>query len=331
MTNLHRIMTLAFAAVLAGFLGCEQKEGQKPPAALEQISIAVSAQPMSAPVYVAEVKGFLAQEGLQATLSSHTSGKTALAAVIDGRADFCTVAETPIMFAVLKGEKIRALATIADSHTYMKIVAPGDRAIAGPGDLRGKRVGVTVGTNAEFFLHAYLTFNEMAADMIRLVDVKPEAMQGALANGDVDAIVVWNPYAAEVQKALGPEAVTLTNSQIYTALWNLVAREELVATRPETVRRLLRALVRAERYIAKDPGAVRALVAEKTGTEAFALDDYHYDLHLGQILVNALEDQARWAVRKRRDDAGEVPNFLPLIYPGGMEAVAPGSVTLIHE
>lgn len=331
MTNRHKIMTLPLVVVLAGFIGCEQKEGQRPPASLEKITIAVSAQPMSAPVYVAEAKGYLAQEGLQAALSSHTSGKAALAAVIDGQADFCTVAETPVMFAGLKGEKIQVVATVADSHAYMKIVAPKDRAIANPGDLRGKRVGVPFGTNAEYFLHAFLTFNEIAGETIHLVDVKPEAMQGAITNGDVDAIAVWNPYAAEVQKALGPDAVTLSNEQIYTALWNLVARQDFVATHPETVRKFLRALVRAERHIAEDPGAVRALLVEKTGTEAFSLDDYHYDLRLGQILLIALEDQARWAIRKGRADAGGVPNFLPLIYAGGMEAVAPGAVTLIHE
>jgi ABC-type nitrate/sulfonate/bicarbonate transport system substrate-binding protein len=332
MTDMRMDIRLLFVVivVIAGIVGCRQREDHKP-SALEKITFAVSAQPLSAPVYVAQARGFFEREGLQVSLSSHTSGKAALAAVLGGKADFCTVAETPIMFAGLKGEKIYVLATIADSRRYTKIVARRDRGITEPEDLKGKRVGVTFGTNAEYFFHAYLTFNGIAGETVHLVDLKPEEMPGAMIRGDVDAVVLWKPNDSKVEKALGPNAMALTNEHIYKILWNIVARQDFVTAHPETVKKFLRALAQAERYIVGNPAAARALMAKKIGTGPFPLDDCNYDMYLGQNLLIVLEEQARWAIRKGRTDAREVPNFLPFLYPEGMEAVAPESVTVIHR
>jgi ABC-type nitrate/sulfonate/bicarbonate transport system substrate-binding protein len=41
---------------------------------------------------------------------------------------------------------------MAESTKYMKIVARKDRGIRSARDLSGKRIGVTMGTNAEYYL-----------------------------------------------------------------------------------------------------------------------------------------------------------------------------------
>lgn len=322
---------LALAIVLADITGCSREEGRKPSASLEKITFAVATQPISAPVYVAHAKGFFEHEGLDVSLQSFWTGKDALASVLKGTAQFGTVAETPIMFAGLKGDKFLVVATIADSNNYQKIVARKDRGMAGPQDMIGKRVGVSTGTTAEYFLDALLTYYRIPKDRIHIVPMKPEDLSDALAKGDIDAAVAWPPHLAKQQQMLGANAATIENEHIYTIYWNLVTGQEFAKAHPETVKKLLRALVRAERYMADNPGVVRALVVEKTGAVAFSLEDYHFDLQLTQSLLTALESQARWAIRKKLVANTEVPNFLPLIYTGGMEAVAPGSVTLIHE
>jgi NitT/TauT family transport system substrate-binding protein len=118
----------------------------------EKITLAVAAQPISAPVYVAYEKGFFKEEGLQVSLPSFGSGKDALALVLQGKAAFCTVAETPLVFAAINGKSFHIVATMAESTKYMKIVARKDRGIRSARDLSGKRIGVTMGTNAEYYL-----------------------------------------------------------------------------------------------------------------------------------------------------------------------------------
>lgn len=298
---------------------------------IEQVTIAVSRQPISAPVYIAQDLKLFEREGLQVSLQQYWTGKEALESVIAGKSDFCTVAETPAMFAALKNEPIFIIATIGDSDRYMKIIARRDRNILDGRDLKGKKIGVSPGTNAEYFLDAYLAFSGISKEQIHRISLKPEMMTDALVKGNIDAAVSWDPHAENQQKKLSENAVLLENEQIYQMSWNIVARREQVKGRPETVQKLLRALVQAQNYIADHPQEARKITAGYVGNDDFNLADFNFDVRLGQSLVLHLEEQARWAIKSGLTDKKEVPNFLNFLYFEGMEAVAPDSVTVWHK
>ena len=132
----------------------------------EKIIFAVAKMCLSAPIYVAHDKGFFAHEGLDVTLQSFSAGREAPASVINGQAQFSSSAETPVMFAGLKDNKIFIIATIAGSKDHLKIVCRKDRGTAEPQDLRGKTVGVLRGAAPEYYLDVYLTYNGMGKDSI---------------------------------------------------------------------------------------------------------------------------------------------------------------------
>lgn len=139
----------AMAAIAIAFIAVfNHKKAVNP----ERITLAVAAQPISVPVYVAYEKGFFKDEDLQVSLPSFSAGKDALALVLQGKADFCTVADTPIVFAAMKGKSFYIIATMAETTKYMKIVGRQDRGIRSARDLVGKRIGVTLGTNANIIL-----------------------------------------------------------------------------------------------------------------------------------------------------------------------------------
>lgn len=320
----------ALAAAAAGLFlmaqtGCAEKTE------LEPVAIAVSRQPVSAPVYVGHDKKFFEREGLTVRLQQYWTGKEALDAVVEGKADFSTVAETPVMFAAFNSEPVLIVATIADSDNYMKIVARKDRGIAAPRDLKGKTIGVSIGTNAQYFLDAYLTFHGVSHDRVATVPMKPEAMADALIKGSVDAAVSWEPHVAAQSNLLGGNAVVFENREIYQILWNLVGGRPYVLSHAETVGKLLRALLRAQEYIAGHQEEARTITAGYVGDAPFSLADFNFDLRLGQSLVLDLEEQSRWAIRRGLTRTQKLPNFLDLFYFKGMEAVAPESVTVPHR
>lgn len=322
--GLLRAAAVVGIGLIGAFAGCERGEPLRP----RKIAIAVSAQPLSSPVYVAYAKGYFRKEGLEVDLQKHPSGKDALDGVLKGAAQFCTVAETPIMFAGLRGEKFFIIATIAESKEYMRVVGRKDRGVEQARDLAGKRVGVSRGTTAEYFLDALLTFNGIPEKRVRRVFLTPEEMPRALAAGAIDAAVTWSSYAVEMQGLLGDNGSVISNELIYKIWWNIAGGREFVSAYPETVEKLLRALLRAEAYINAHPGEAALIVERFVGQDALSLADYEFDIQLGQALLLDLEEQARWAIRNGLTDRTEVPNLLGLFYTEGLEATAPGSVMM---
>ena len=153
--------TLVLAA--ATLVGCEKSppqsggQGVSPPP--QQITFAYTYQPQSALAHVATAKGYFKEEGLDVQPLMRAFGKEALQAVLENRADFATVAETPVMFSGLKGDSIVVIANIEASTTNNAVVARKTAGISAPGDLKGKRVGFTPGTTSDFFLDSFLTAN----------------------------------------------------------------------------------------------------------------------------------------------------------------------------
>ncbi|MEK9148634.1 MAG: ABC transporter substrate-binding protein, partial [Candidatus Desantisbacteria bacterium] len=73
-------------ALIAVVFWLIQRQPQKHPAPLEKVTIAHGSQPTAGLVYVAFAHGYFAEEGIDVTLQPHTSGKSALSAVIKGEA-----------------------------------------------------------------------------------------------------------------------------------------------------------------------------------------------------------------------------------------------------
>src|SRR4051812_19492302 len=107
------------AAILAGIaFAAWQMAARSPAAALpaNPLSIALPIQLSAGAFFVADQQQLFAQQGLVVQLKRFLLGKQALQQMLDGGADFAVVADTPFVLALLKGERIAALATVYSSR-----------------------------------------------------------------------------------------------------------------------------------------------------------------------------------------------------------------------
>ena len=299
-------------------------------AASEKLTIAVALIPMSAPIFVAFDRGYFRQEGLDILIEPYGAGKDALAAALSGKADMATVAETPVMFTVMGGGRLFVIATIADSEKDLAIVARKDRGISQPADLRDKTIGVTPGTTGDFFLESFLDFHNVPKQSTKTVSLKPDEMQPALTAGHVDAVAAWEPVVGKVRAELGAAVQTYYAAGFYRETWNIIAVPDLVKKRPEAVKKVLRALISAERFIVEKPVEAQQIVASHLRVDkavvAAAWNDLYFRVALDQSLLVNLENQARWAIRNKLVTGTEVPNFMGNLYPEALKAVRSDSV-----
>jgi len=326
-----RIPLAVAACCIVVLIGCERKRVAGPP---EKITLAVSMLPNASLVHVAAAEGYFAGEGLEVTLQPHEFGKPALDAVLAGKADLATCAETPLVFAVLRGQRISVLATIAGATKNNAVVGRKDAGISTPGDLAGKRVGVTPGTTAEFFLDTLLIRHGIDRDAVHVVDLSPASIPDALAKGEIDAVSIWNPVIFDLQKALGGGVVTFYADDIYFETFDIVARKEFATQRPAAAKSVLTALLRAEAFIRSHPEEARRDTAAALKQDLAQVDasfgPFDFRVRLEQSLLVLMEEEARWAIRAGLVPGQSTPNFLTSLEAEPLLAVKPAAVQLVR-
>lgn len=300
------------------------------PVAPQKMTVAFTEQPQCTLMHIAIAKGYFREQGIDLQPQIHTYGKAALQAVLDHKADIATVAETPLMFNILKGEKLGVLANIVVSNRNNALLARANAGVAVVADLKGKRIGYTPGTTSDFFLSSLLTANGIARRDIVQVSLKPEDMQRAITGGEVDAVSTWNYPLSQIRHALGSGAVVLYDREIYTETFNLAAQQDFIARNPLTLQRFLRALIRAEEFARAQPAQAQAIMAAATRVEPAMVreiwGDFQFRVGLDQILLITLEDETRWAMSNHLTDQTRMPDYLSHIYFDGLNAVRPSAV-----
>jgi ABC-type nitrate/sulfonate/bicarbonate transport system substrate-binding protein len=296
------------------------------------LSLLVSTTPLSLPVYVAQARGFFELEGLDARITDCTGGFRCLQALLDRQGDIATVGDLPLALRAFQRKDFAVLATMAHSSEDLKLVADSGRGIATVAQLGGKRIGAVRGSASQYFLESLLFNAGIDPRGVTIVDLAPEGIAGAARSGAVDAVAIWEPYAHAAREAWGPRALVLPTATVYRQTFNLVAHRSLVGARDDALRRLLRAIERAQRYIHDEPAAARALLAARLKLDGrvaeAAAEGMGFKLGLDQSLVSTMESQARWARREGHVDMRQLPNYLELVHRAPLLAVNPSAVGL---
>lgn len=310
-----------------------QKQPEKYTGPVEKVTIAIGTGPVQGLLYVAFANGYFKDQGLDALLSPNSSGKAALQAMLEGKADLANPAIIPTMHAVLRGEKIYILAATLSTQENHKVVAKKDKGITQPSDLEGKKIAVTLGTNADFLLDIILKVNSLTRDEVVLVNRKPFQMFDAITGGEVDAVSTWHPYVSKIEAELGDGVVTFSGKGLFRSTFLLVAKQAYVQANPGIPKKVLRALDRAAKFIVQSPEESQEIIAGYSKMNRNLLHElwsiYHFGITLNQALLIDMENRTRWAIRDRLTDKTTVPNYLDYIYMDALEAVNPDALTII--
>ena len=316
--------------------GCEKPpvtagtSGSTP--ARQKVTIALVNQPQSTLIFVAMKKGYFSDEGLDVHPLLQSFGKAALQTMIEGKADFATSAETPIMFSILRGDAIFVVANIETSTANDAVVARVDAGISKPADLKGKRIGFMPGTTIDFFLDSFLTAQGLTRQDITPVPLKPDELLDALLAKKADAVAAWNYPLTQIKRQLGAQAVTFYDRQIYTEHFNIAAMQDFVRKNPQTVTALLRGLVRAQAFVDGHANEAQDIVAEAIKVEKDLVEEVwnvmSYQVRLDQNLTITLEDETRWAMKNKLTDQTVMPGYASFIYVDALKAVKPGAVRM---
>ena len=301
---------------------------------LEKITIALPTQPSTGPMFIAIEQGFFKNHGLEVVNQVHDVGAQGLKSVLENKADMVIVADTPFMFKVMSGENISIISSIANSRKAAAIVARKDRGISSVSQLKGKTVGVSLGTNMQFFLDVMLVAHGVASSDIHVVNVKPAELVKALESGQVDAVVAWHPFLSQLQQKMPNEIGVFFGEDLFSFRFNLVAKQDYIQTHALTLQKVVAALNEANQFIDQHPDRARKIVGQYIKMDEQTLekifDPADFELQLDQALLLSLDDQSRWAIKNGLAKNTVVPDYLKYIYLTALQKEKPEAVTLIH-
>jgi ABC-type nitrate/sulfonate/bicarbonate transport system substrate-binding protein len=302
-----------------------------------EITMAISRVPYALGIFVAQEKGFFTQEGVTVRGIDCFPGKQCLKLLLDGKVDYATAAETPIVQASFDHTNFVLLASLASSSHDSKLVARHSAGIASPTDLVGKKVAVAKGTSADYFLYSFLLFNGIDPQAIHVVNKGASEIVDSLKNREVDAVAAFEPSAHQSVAALGNDFVVLKNPEIYTTTVALIARRTLVGTGDADMIKALRAIKRANDFIRTNPDEAKAILQQKFNAKTDFIDwiwpYFDFKLSLDQAFLKTMENEARWIATqnpalKNKSDRKKM-NYLDYFYTKPLSVVSPAAVTLI--
>ena len=200
------IVLVAAGVIILAVLAVLFIRGFAVPQKVESLRVGVLPDPICALLYIAKQRGIFKRQGLELSLKNYQTGAYAMNDLLEGRLDMVTASEFVLALQGFKREDLRTIGSICASDT-IEIIARRDRGIEKPEHLKGKRVGVSKGTNSEFFLNTFLSLNGIPPEEIQRVDLKPAEIAAALSEGKIDAPTLLFGREA-IKKQLGSNAVS---------------------------------------------------------------------------------------------------------------------------
>lgn len=138
-------------------------------------------------------------------------------------------------------------------------------AIASVAALRGRRVGLEVGTSSELLLSRALASIGLRLADVERVHVHPEDAPAALAQGSVDAIVVHAPASVLAERSGAGRALFSTALMPGEIADLILIDPEILEARPDEAAAVLRAIERAERRAAHGSAAAYRIMGRPEG------------------------------------------------------------------
>ena len=332
LTRRRALVGAGAATLLASLHACNRSGA--PVASKTNVRIAVPVVPHAGLIHIASARGLFRDRGLEATLLPRSYGKAALAELVQGRADLAVAADVPVVVEILKGAPLSIVASVANASNELAVLGRVDRGIHTPGDLRGRRVGVTLGTSGEYFLWAFLVRHRIAPQSLQLIDLPPSQLIESLRHDLVDAIAAWQPVRHEAELAFGDRIVSLHAPDAYAQNYVLVGQHDYVQAHQEALRRVVRALLDAQAFVDADPESAKKTLAGLLKLSPETLDpswrDVTLEVEQQQAQLVTLEDVATWAMARNYAPSQPMPNFVSHLALDTLLAVSPERVTVVR-
>jgi ABC-type nitrate/sulfonate/bicarbonate transport system substrate-binding protein len=255
----------------------------------ELITIKYPTLLFSDPVYIADAKGFFAEEGLKVEFTGVLPPANIIASVANGSNDFGGTHASYILRAIAAEFPVKAVAagwaSTKDNPSSAIIVAK-DSPYQTISDLRGVKFA---GQPGGYITSEGLALGGLTEEDITFVTLDFDKIEVAIANGSVAAGEVLNPYLTKALKT--------GNFRILYDITDVFGEEKgwpqqftstkLIEEKPELVKKFVSAIAKANNWARRNPKEAGEIFAN-----AFEAPPEYAEYYVAEYPENAVIDEA---------------------------------------
>lgn len=199
------------------------------------------------------------------------AGPQLLEALNVGSIAFGHTGEAPPIFAQAAGAPLVYVGNEPASPASEAILIPKDSQIRSVADLRGKRVVLNKGSNVHYLLVKAIEEAGLQLSDIEVVFLPPADARAAFEQGSVDAWVIWDPFFAAAEDAIGAKVLRDGEGLVANREFYLASRD-FASQNPEVIEALLAEIQAIDQWSVENPTELAELLSPELGIEVPTLE-----------------------------------------------------------
>lgn len=224
----------------------------------------------SLPLFVAEERGYFAEESVQIETHQVASSNQLVDGIVGGNLDaFVEASAVPVLAVELQSPgrlMVFSVSSITQQAPFDALLVMENSPLRNVQDLAGKRIGVFPGSTAMNLLRKFLADRRVEVSNITFVPMPPQNHLTALLEGSIDAVHAYEPTIAI---SLSRGGVRQLYGSAYAEMLDqnpqgvAVVSTDFLQEEPQTARKVIRALERGMVFMREQDAEARQILARR--------------------------------------------------------------------
>jgi sulfonate transport system substrate-binding protein len=189
----------------------------------------------------------LAPLNVSVSWTEFAAGPVQLEALNVGSIDFGDVGEAPPIFAQAAGAPLAYVAATVPRPQSEAVLVPPNSPIRSVADLKGKKIALNKGSNVHYFLVKLLRQHGLQYADVNLVFLAPADARAAFERASIDAWVIWDPFFAAAEQALGARSIADASGVVGNRGYYF-SSQTYAAKNPDVIRVLIEELDKVDQW-----------------------------------------------------------------------------------
>lgn len=290
----------------------DQSQGGTDVASLNQadhLNIATQPAPAYLPLEILKDKGWLEEAlkeagyDIEVTFTSFESGPPENESFAAGQQDVGVMGNVPSISAVAAGQDRTFIGISANGEHTQAVLVPTDSDITSVADLKGKKIGLVVGSISQNLLDTLFKDAGLSIADVELINLSTGEQQEALATGQVDAVATWEPTLTKIQ-ANGIGKILADGTGLFLGENTIFARTDYINENPKIVKIFFEQYARAAKELKDNLDQYAEQYAEYYGVEPELLKTV-LENHIVPIVIS-------------EDDTADLQGTADFLYDSGI-------------